>query len=148
MDKQDYDKLHGFYFEEIEVGQEALISKTITESDIISFANITGDNNPVHISNSFAERTIFKKVVAHGFLSASLISAVIGMQLPGPGSIYINQTLAFLAPVFPGDTIEVKVRVKSKDEKKNRVILETFCEKKGKKILNGEAEILVESKKK
>ena len=68
MDKQDYEKLHGFYFEEIEVGQEASISKTITESDIISFANITGDNNPVHISHSFAKKTIFKKVVSHGCL--------------------------------------------------------------------------------
>ena len=148
MDKQDYEKLHGFYFEDIEVGQEALISKTVTESDIISFANITGDNNPVHVSKTFAERTIFKRVVAHGFLSASLISMVIGMKLPGPGSIYINQSLSFLAPVFPGDTIEVKVRVKSKDNKKKRVYLETFCEKKGKKVLDGEAEILVESKKK
>lgn len=148
MKEKDYENLRGFFIEEIKVGQEAVISKTITESDIVLFAAVTGDNNPVHTSDSFAKKTIFKKRIGHGFLSASLISAVIGTKLPGPGSIYINQSLSFLAPVYIGETITVRVVVKSKNEEKKRVFLETYCEKDGKKVVSGEAEIMVNSKKK
>ena len=93
MKYEEYEKLRGLYIEEIEIGQEAIISKTITESDIILFSAVTGDNNPVHTSEEFAKETIFKKRVGHGFLTASLISTVIGTKLPGPGSIYLNQSL-------------------------------------------------------
>ncbi|MDC3091058.1 MaoC family dehydratase [Rickettsiales bacterium] len=147
MKHEDYENLRGLCIEEIKIGQEAFISKTITESDIILFSAVTGDNNPVHTSEEFAKKTIFKKRVGHGFLTASLISTVIGTKLPGPGSIYLNQSLSFLAPVFIGETVIVRVSVRSKDEEKNRVKLDTFCEKDGKKILKGEAEILVMSKK-
>ena len=147
MKYEEYEKLRGLCIEEIEIGQEAIISKTITESDIILFSAVTGDNNPVHTSEEFAKETVFKKRVGHGFLTASLISTVIGTKLPGPGSIYLNQSLSFLAPVFIGETITIRVSVLSKDVKKKRVILNTSCEKDGKTILKGEAEILVMSKK-
>ena len=118
MKYEEYEKLRGLCIEEIEIGQEAIISKTITESDIILFSAVTGDNNPVHTSEEFAKETIFKKRVGHGFLTASLISTVIGTKLPGPGSIYLNQSLSFLAPVFIGETITIRVSVLSKDVQK------------------------------
>ena len=92
MKYEEYEKLRGLCIEEIKIGQEAIISKTITESDIILFSAVTGDNNPVHTSEEFAKETIFKKRVGHGFLTASLISTVIGTKLPGPGSSYLNQS--------------------------------------------------------
>lgn len=146
MEKNDYNLLHGYFIEDLKVGQQAILSKTVTESDIVLFAGVTGDNNPVHTSDDFAKKTIFKKKVAHGFLTASFISTVIGTKLPGPGSIYINQTLKFCAPVFCGDTIKVKVKVKKIDLKTKRVDFITTCEKGKKKIIDGEAQILVSSK--
>ena len=110
------------------------------------FSGVSGDNNPVHISDEFAEKTLFKKRVAHGFFTASLISTVIGTKLPGPGSIYLKQSIQFLAPVFIGETIKVVVKVKYINLKQKRVTLETYCEKKKERILEGEAEILVQSK--
>lgn len=147
MKELEFELLHGFYIEDLKIGQEEILAKTITEADIILFAGLTGDNNPVHTSDDFASKTIFKKKVAHGFLTASLISNVIGTKLPGPGSIYIKQSLSFLAPVYCGDNIIVRVIVKEVNSKNNRVKLSTFCEKNGKKILDGEAEILVRSRK-
>ncbi len=147
MNESEFEKLRGFYLEELNIGQQAITSKTITEADIVLFSAVTGDNNPVHTSEAFAEKTIFKKRVSHGFLTASLISTVIGTKLPGPGSIYVKQSLFFLAPVYPGDTVNIKVIVKSIDNIKRRVTLETYCEKNGEKVLNGEAVILVKSNK-
>lgn len=146
MKEEDFNKLHGYFIEDLKIGQQAILAKTVTESDIILFASVTGDNNPVHISNDFAKKTIFRKKVAHGFLTASLISTVIGTKLPGPGSIYVKQTINFCAPVFSGDDVLIKVTVNNIDLKKKRVGLITVCEKNGKKIIDGEAQILVQSK--
>ena len=146
MNENEFRELHGFFLEDLKVGQEAMISKTVTESDVVFFSGVSGDNNPVHISDEFAEKTLFKKRVAHGFFTASLISTVIGTKLPGPGSIYLKQSIQFLAPVFIGETIKVIVKVKSINFKKKRVTLETYCEKNRKRVLEGEAEILVQSK--
>ena len=91
MNDNDFKKLHGFFIEDLKVGQKAVLTKKITENDINRFSEITGDDNPVHVNEDFAKNTIFKKRIAHGFLSASLISTVIATKLPAPGSIYINQ---------------------------------------------------------
>ena len=147
MSKKNFKKLHGFFIEDLEVGQKAILKKKITEDDIYQFSKITGDNNPVHVDEDFAKQTIFKKRIAHGFLSASLISTVIATKLPGPGSIYINQSLKFLAPVYIDEEISVNVVVLEINMEKKRVKLLTECFKSEKKILTGEAEILVNSKK-
>ena len=121
MEENDFKKLHGFFIEDLEIGQKATLSKKITEDDINQFSQITGDDNPVHVNEDFAKQTIFKKRIAHGFLSASLISTVIATKLPGPGSIYISQSLKFLAPVFIDEEINVNI-----------VVLEINREKKSK----------------
>lgn len=142
-----FEKFEGFFIEDLKLNQEATLTKTITKNDINTFANVTGDHNPVHMDEEYAKKTIFKKRIAHGFLSASLISTVIANKLPGPGSIYLRQNLKFLAPVFIGDLLTVKVKVISLQIERKRVTLLTECFKSEKKILTGEAEILVESKK-
>ena len=147
MNDNDFKKLHGFFIEDLKVGQKAVLTKKITENDINRFSEITGDDNPVHVNEDFAKHTIFKKRIAHGFLSASLISSVIATKLPGPGSIYINQSLKFLAPVYIDEEISVNVIVLEINSEKKIVKLLTECFKSEKKILTGEAEILVNSKK-
>ena len=146
MKLDQFNKLHGFFIEDLKIGQEAILSKTITEADIANFSGVTGDNNPVHISDDFASKTIFKKRVAHGFFTASLISTLIATKLPGPGSIYISQTLKFLAPAYIGDNILTKAIIQKIDKEKRRVNLLTECFISNKKILTGEAEILVDTK--
>ena len=146
MKLDQFNKLHGFFIEDLKIGQEAILSKTITEADIANFSGVTGDNNPVHISDDFASKTIFKKRVAHGFFTASLISTLIATKLPGPGSIYISQTLKFLAPAYIGDNILTKAIIQKIDKEKRRVNLLTECFISEKKILTGEAEILVDTK--
>ena len=146
MDENSFRELHGFFIEDLKINQTAEYQKIIAEDDIQIFAQVSGDNNPVHTNQEFAEKTIFKRKIAHGFLTASLISTVIATQLPGPGSIYISQSLKFLAPVFINDTVDVKVSIIQINSKKKRVKLLTECFKKKKKILTGEAEVLVGSK--
>ena len=111
----------------ISVGQSASFTKTITESDVYTFAGLSGDLNPAHINEEYAKGTRFGGRIAHGMLSAGLISAVIGMQLPGPGTIYMGQTLKFLSPVRIGDTVTAQVKVTSIDEQRRRAVLETTC---------------------
>ena len=137
-----------YYIEDIEVGQKVKFSKTFGQKDVEKFSEISGDNNPVHLDVNYASKTIFKKRVVHGFLTASLISAAIGTKLPGPGSIYLNQSLKFLAPVFPDEEVIVELTIKNINLEKRRVIIDTTCICNNKKVLVGEAEILVESKKK
>ena len=146
MKLDQFNKLHGFFIEDLKVGQEAILSKTITEADIANFSGVTGDNNPVHISDDFASKTIFGKRVVHGFFTASLISTLIATKLPGPGSIYISQNLKFLAPAYIGDNILTKVIIQKIDKQKKRVSLLTESFISDKKILTGEADILVDSK--
>lgn len=127
---------------EIKIGDSAEFSKTISEADIYLFAGITGDFNPAHINEEYAKDTFFKGRIAHGMLFAGFISAVIGCQLPGPGSIYIKQDLKFRAPGRIGDTVTAKVTVVEIIAEKNRVILQTICtNQEGVLLLDGQATI-------
>ncbi|MDX6751574.1 MaoC family dehydratase [Geminicoccaceae bacterium 1502E] len=134
---------HGYYIEDIEPGMSAMFGKTITEADILLFAGVSGDTNPVHLNEEFAGATPFKGRIAHGLLSASLISTAIGTKLPGPGCIYVGQTLKFLAPVRAGETVRAVVTVKEVDRERRRVILETVCKVQDKDVVVGEATIMV-----
>ena len=132
----------GHYFEELKAGQEAAISKTVTEADIVAFAEVSGDKNPVHLDAAYAATTLFKERIAHGMLSAAYISAVFGMDLPGPGAIYISQTLNFKAPVKIGDTVVTTVKIIELMDKR-RAKFETVCSVGGKPVLTGEAVLMV-----
>jgi 3-hydroxybutyryl-CoA dehydratase len=126
------------------VGQRAAFSKTITEADIQAFAQLSGDRNPLHLDDAFARRSRFGRPVAHGVLVAGVISAVLGNVLPGPGAIYLSQTLKFLRPVFPGDTVTATVEVTAYREDKGIVTLQTICTNQaGLKVVDGEAVLLV-----
>ena len=134
-------------FHELVVGQTAEYSKRISDSDVMSFAEITGDFNPVHVDAEAAARTRFGGRIAHGMLSAGLVSAAIATRLPGPGSIYLAQTLKFTAPVRLDDTVTVKLTV-TELLSKNRVKLSTVCEnQKGEMLLDGEATILMDEQR-
>jgi 3-hydroxybutyryl-CoA dehydratase len=127
------------YFEDLSVGMTETYSKTVKSSDVIGFAEITGDRNPIHLSEHFAAKTQFKSRIAHGLYTASLISAVIGTRLPGPGAVYLSQTLRFLAPVKIGDTVEATVEVAELSDKGNRARLLCRCSVDGVTVLEGEA---------
>ena len=153
MDKSYYLKKHGYFLEDLKINQKAHYKKKISENDINLFSQISGDNNPIHMDDKFARSSIFKKRIAHGFLSGSLISTVIATQLPGPGSIYLNQSLKFLAPVFIGDTITTIVTIKEKKDDPKRpefgIVVEA-CEiqnQEGKCVCYSEHVLLVERKK-
>jgi 3-hydroxybutyryl-CoA dehydratase len=131
-------------FDEIALGQDAELSKTITDDDVMAFAQVTGDFNPVHIDEIAASRSRFGGRIAHGMLSAGLISAAIAGKLPGPSSIYLSQTLRFTLPVRIGDTVTVHLRVTELLEGKRRVKLSTVCRnQKGETVVEGEAVVLV-----
>lgn len=135
--------MQGKTLQELAPGQSAQVSKTISETDVYLFAGITGDLNPAHINQQYAEETRFGGRIAHGMLSAGLISAVIGMQLPGPGTIYVKQDLKFLSPVRIGDTVTATVTVKELDPDRNRAVLETICENQaGTKLIAGQALVM------
>ncbi len=130
----------GKTFDQLNIGDSDRFSKTVTDSDIYLFAGVTGDLNPAHIDESYAQGTFFKTRIAHGMLSAGFVSAVIGTRLPGPGTVYMRQTLEFLAPVHIGDTITATVEVIEKMELKKRVRLKTTClNQQGVTVLEGEA---------
>ena len=126
-------------------GDTAKLIKTVTQSDIEQFAELVGDRNPVHVNPEFAKKTRFGRPIAHGMWGLSLVSAVLGTKLPGPGTIYLSQTVQFKAPVFAGDTLTAKVKVLEVRQDKPIVKLETTCEnQKGELILTGESVVLVE----
>ena len=128
--------------EQLSIGQTASFSKTVTESDIYLFAGVTGDINPAHVNEAYASKTFFKGRIAHGMLSAGFISAVLGMQLPGPGTIYLEQNLRFLFPVRPGDTITATVEVVDLDPTKKTALLRTICTNQdGKQVVDGLAKV-------
>jgi 3-hydroxybutyryl-CoA dehydratase len=139
----DLSELHGLFFEDLKVGQTALYARTITETDIVLFAGISGDNNPVHINEEFASNTMFSGRIAHGMLSAAFISTVLGMKLPGPGAIYVSQTLRFKAPVRAGDTLNVRATVMDLVPEKRRATLSTVITVGNKVVLEGEAVVIV-----
>ena len=128
----------------LEVGQSASFSKTVSEADVYLFAGISGDFNPVHVDAEYAKEGMFKKRIAHGILTASFISTVLGTKLPGPGAIYAKQDLKFLAPVFFGDTLTATCTVKEIIAEKKRVIMDCVVSNQdGAKVLTGEATLMV-----
>ena len=128
----------------IKVGDSAETLKRITEADIEVFAQVTGDRNPIHLDDAFAAKSRFGRRIAHGMMTASLISAVIANKLPGEGSIYLGQSLVFVAPVFPGDDVTARVTVKEVREDKPIVKLETVCvNQRDEVVVRGEATVLV-----
>ena len=133
--------------EDLEIGMTRSVTKTIADYDIRLFADISTDRNPVHLDEDYAQETIFGGRIAHGMLTASLISAVIGEQLPGHGTVYMAQDLKFLAPVFPGDTVVAAVTVATIDHGRRRVTLDCICRVGEKAVLKGEAKVLAPSKK-
>jgi 3-hydroxybutyryl-CoA dehydratase len=135
-----------YAFEDLDLGMEASFAKTVTEADIAAFAEVTGDKNPVHLDAAYAAKTIFKAPIAHGMLTAGYISAVFGMEMPGPGAIYVSQTLNFRAPVRAGDRVVAKVRVMELYPAKRRARFECICSVDGKPVLEGEAVLMVPSR--
>jgi 3-hydroxybutyryl-CoA dehydratase len=133
--------------EDLEIGMSRELIKTIEDYDIRMFADISTDRNPVHLDEDYAQETIFGGRIAHGMLTAALISAVIGEQLPGHGAIYLGQSLKFLAPVRPGDDVTARVTVREIDHAKRRVTLDCVCLVGEKTVLKGEALVLAPSKK-
>ena len=130
------------------VGDSAEITKTIEQADIDAFAGVTGDHNPVHVDEEFARTTRFGRRIAHGMLTASLISAVLANKLPGEGSVYLGQTLQFVAPVFPGDEITARATVKEIREDKPILKLETICiNQRDEIVIRGEATVLATDKR-
>ena len=127
-----------YYFEDLAIGMRETASKTVANEDVIGFAELSGDHNPIPLSEHFARKTRFGERIVHGLYTASLISALIGMRLPGPGAVYISQTLNFLGPVKIGDVVEVSVEVVELVEKGRRVRLHCECRVGEKLVLDGE----------
>ena len=133
--------------EDIEMGMTRHLRKVVTDRDIEMFAEVSTDRNPVHLDEDYAQETIFEGRIAHGMLTAGLISAVIGEQLPGHGTVYLGQSLKFLGPVRPGDAVRAEVTVTDIDHAKRRVTLDCRCEVDGKLVLAGDAKVLAPSRK-
>jgi 3-hydroxybutyryl-CoA dehydratase len=134
--------VQGFYFDELSVGQAVEISRVVGAADIEAFAEVSGDNNPVHLDEDYARTTQFGERIAHGMLSAAYISAILGTRLPGPGAIYLSQSLRFRRPVRIGDLVVARATVTALDEAKGRVTLETVCEVGGNTVMDGEAVVI------
>ena len=134
---------HGLYLEDLDVGMSATYAKTVSEADIVLFAGISGDSNPVHVDDDYARDTMFKGRIAHGMLTASFISAVLGTRLPGPGCIYLSQNLRFKAPVRIGDTVRAVVEVTGIDRDRARITVSTRCSVGDKTVIDGEAVLMV-----
>lgn len=133
--------------EDIEIGMTRHLVKRISDGDIALFAEVSTDRNPVHLDENYARATIFEGRIAHGMLTASLISAVIGEQLPGHGSVYLGQSLKFLAPVRPGDRVRAEVRVTGIEPGRRRVVLDCACRVGDRVVLEGEALVMAPSRK-
>lgn len=136
-------EVHGYYLEDMTEGMTAVYTRTVTEADIVLFCGISGDVNPVHLDQEFAKTTMFKGRIAHGMLTASFISTVLGTKLPGPGCIYISQNLKFKAPVRIGDTVKARVTVSAVDRERGRVAVSTVCHVGDIQVIDGEAQLLV-----
>lgn len=133
------DELQIYTYDALSVGMSAVFSRTITDTDLRNFSGVSGDTNPMHLNEEYARSTVFKGTIVHGFLTASLLSTVIGTKLPGPGCIYVSQSLFFKAPVHVGETVYAKATIKELIPEKQRVALQTQCFVKDKMILDGEA---------
>ena len=149
LQRNNSDKLtsmSSYFIEDLELGMEASHEKTVSEDDINSFADVSGDYNPVHMDEAYAAGTFFKSRIAHGMLTASFISTVLGTRLPGPGCIYLSQNLRFLASVRIGDTVKALARVASLDMARRRAQFACHCEVNGKIVVEGEATVFVPSR--
>jgi acyl dehydratase len=142
------DRIENRTFDELQVGDTASISRTLTQKDIELFAIMSGDVNPAHVDEEFAKSDMFHKIIAHGMWGGALISTVLGTQLPGPGAIYLGQSLRFRRPVGLGDSIVVTVKVSEKDEEKHRVTLDCQAvNQRGEVVISGTAEVIAPSEK-
>jgi len=139
----NFEEFYGYRFEELTVGMSAAVARTVSEADILAFAGVSGDTNPVHLDGEFAAASMFGQRIAHGMLSAAFISTVFGTKLPGPGSIYLSQSLKFKAPVKIGDTVVARVTVKELVPEKRKAVFDTVCTVAGKVVVDGQADILV-----
>lgn len=137
------ENIKGYTIDEVEIGQSASFTKTVTEADAYNYAGVSGDFNPAHINEEYAKETFFKTRIAHGMISAGFISAVLGTKLPGPGTIYLGQDLKFTKPVKFGDTITATCTVEEIIKEKNRLILTTVCTNQdGEVVIDGKAIVL------
>jgi len=143
MADPQFDEFYGYAFEDLTEGMSAAYGRTVTEADIVLFAGISGDTNPVHLNEALAADSMFKGRIAHGMLSAAFISTVFGTKLPGPGCIYLSQTLKFKAPVRAGDTVVARVTVTQLVPEKRKALFKTECFVGDTLVLAGEAEIMV-----
>ena len=125
----------------LKVGMSESYSQTITDADIKSFSGVSGDKNPVHMSDEYAENSKFKKRIAHGLMLSSYFSAIFGTKLPGPGCVYVSQSLKFIRPVYIGDTVTATVAIKSINPETRRIYFDTVCSVKGRTVIKGAAEI-------
>lgn len=135
----DRHELNGYRYDELSLGMSAVYSRTITDTDLRNFSGVSGDTNPMHLNEEYARNTVFKGCIVHGMLTASLLSTVIGTQLPGPGCIYVSQTLQFKAPVHVGETVYAKATITALNAAKRRATLQTQCWVKDRLVLDGEA---------
>jgi len=140
------DERHGYYLEDLSVGMTDIYAKTVTDADITLFAGVSGDTNPVHLDDEFAATSRFGQRIAHGMLTASYISTVLGTRLPGPGCIYLGQQLKFMNPVKVGDTVRARVTVEELMPEKNRARLKTVCTVGDTLVIDGEATVYVPSR--
>ncbi len=137
---------HGLYLEDLSVGQAAEATRTVTAEDIDLFARVTGDRNPIHVDEAYAAATSFKHRIAHGMLGAGFISALLGETLPGPGAVYISQSLKFKRAVMIGDAVTTRAEVTSVDLRRGFVGLKTTCSVGGKTVTEGEAVVIVDKR--
>jgi 3-hydroxybutyryl-CoA dehydratase len=135
--------VQGLYFEDLSVGQSAETTKIVGAADVEAFAAVSGDTNPVHLDEAYALTTPFQGRIAHGMLSAAYISAVLGTKLPGPGAIYMTQSLRFRRPVKIGDAVTARATISALDAEKGRVTLDTVCQVNGKAVVDGEAVVML-----
>ncbi len=137
----------GYFFEDLELGMNSTYARKVTQQDIEIFAEVSGDDNPLHLDEDYASTTLFKGCIAHGMLSAAYISKIMGTQLPGPGAIYISQSLRFRAPVRAGDTVDTHAEVTALDEQRNRATFACICKVGETIVVDGEAQVMVPSRK-
>lgn len=145
-DNQTQDELHGYFYEDLRIGMTDVYGKTLTDADVLMFTGVSGDTNPLHQNREFAKRTQFGEPIVHGMLTASLISTLIGTRLPGPGCIYMDQSLKFTVPVRVGDTVLARVEIVELDEDRPYAILDTICTVEGTVVLKGQAKVKVPRK--
>ena len=143
MSDTNFRQLHGYYLEDIAVGMSAVYTRTFTEEIVKLFADVSGDTNPLHLNETFASQTRFKKRIIHGMLTTSLWSTLVGTRLPGPGSAYTSQELKFIKPVHIGDTVTAKVTVTDIDHEKQRVYLDGECFVAGALVAAGQGVVWV-----